>query len=304
MAIHTWQLEPVPPFRLDLTVWTLRRRPDNLIDRWDGQTYRRILLIADRPVAVMVRQIAPPDRPRLEVCAIGAPEAQAGVTAALERLLGLGCDLDAWYRLAAADSWLGPLAARFRGAKPPRLPTLWETLVNAIACQQITLTLGLRLLNHLAQRYGQPHAADPAGASFPTPAALAEVAPEALRALGFSQAKARAITTLACALVSGQLDLEVLADLGDAAALATLQRLPGVGRWSAEYVLLRGLGRLHVFPGDDVGAQNNLRRALGLNEALDYQGVRRVVSTWQPYAGLVYFHLLLERIAAAGWLDG
>ncbi|MBV8610422.1 MAG: hypothetical protein JO034_23555, partial [Singulisphaera sp.] len=36
-------LKPVPPFRLDLTVWTLRRRPDNAVDRWDGQTYRRVL---------------------------------------------------------------------------------------------------------------------------------------------------------------------------------------------------------------------------------------------------------------------
>lgn len=303
MTIHTWQLEPAPPFRLDLTVWTLRRRPDNLIDRWDGQTYRRTLLIADRPVPVAVRQIAPPERPRLDVCAGDADQVQAQVTAALVRLLGLDRTLEDWYRLAATDAWLGALATRFRGAKPPRLPTLWETLVNAIACQQITLTLGLRLLNRLAQHYGT-HSATGDGVSFPSAAALAEVAPEALRALGFSQAKARAITTLARALVSGQLDLEALAELDDATALATLQRLPGVGRWTAEYVLLRGLGRLHIFPGDDVGAQNNLRRALGLNEALDYQGVQRVVATWQPYAGLVYFHLLLERIAAAGWLDG
>lgn len=43
MSRITFQLEPVPPFRLDLTVWTLRRRADNAVDRWDGQTYRRVL---------------------------------------------------------------------------------------------------------------------------------------------------------------------------------------------------------------------------------------------------------------------
>jgi DNA-3-methyladenine glycosylase II len=45
-----------------------------------------------------------------------------------------------------------------------------------------------------------------------------------------------------------------------------------VGRWTAEYVLLRGLGRLAVFPGDDVGARNNLRRWLGQPVSLDYAG--------------------------------
>ncbi|HVJ96069.1 MAG TPA: DNA-3-methyladenine glycosylase 2 family protein, partial [Acidimicrobiia bacterium] len=82
-----------------------------------------------------------------------------------------------------------------------------------------------------------------------------------------------------------------------------LQELSGVGRWSAEYALLRGLGRLEVFPGDDVGARNNLALHLGLASALDYDGVRQTVARWAPYAGLAYFHLLAERIEAAGWLE-
>ena len=46
--------------------------------------------------------------------------------------------------------------------------------------------------------------------------------------------------------------------------MSTLLGLPGIGRWSAEYVMLRGLARYHVLPGDDVGARNNLRRRFGL----------------------------------------
>jgi DNA-3-methyladenine glycosylase II len=81
-----------------------------------------------------------------------------------------------------------------------------------------------------------------------------------------------------------------------------LCELSGVGRWTAEYVLLRGLGRTHVFPGDDVGARNNLQRWLRLTAPLDYQGVDRVTSRWAGYAGLLYFQLLLDRLAAAGHL--
>ena len=76
-----------------------------------------------------------------------------------------------------------------------------------------------------------------------------------------------------------------------------------MGRWTAEYVLLRGLGRTHVFPGDDVGARNNLQRWLQLAKPLDYQGVQRVLSRWDGYAGLVYFHLLLDRLAEAGHIN-
>ena len=76
----------------------------------------------------------------------------------------------------------------------------------------------------------------------------------------------------------------------------------GSKRWTAEYVLLRGLGRLDIYPGDDVGARNNLARFLGRRKPLDYQGVRRAVAGWQPYAGFIYFHLLLARIENADWL--
>ena len=68
---------------------------------------------------------------------------------------------------------------------------------------------------------------------------------------------------LARSVAEGHLDLEGLATLPDGEAIDRLCGLRGVGRWTAEYVLLRGLGRTHVFPGDDVGARNNLQRWLG-----------------------------------------
>lgn len=299
-------LEPMPPFRLDLTVWVLRRRPDNVVDRWDGRTYRRVLALEGQSVEVAVTQIAPPDMPQLQVIVTGGcclPDVTPAVTVALERLLGLRSDLREFYRFAASDARLGPLAQRFRGFKPPRFLTVFEALVNGIACQQITLTQGIRLLNALARTAG-PALADREGTAyaFPRPPDLARLELEELKALGFSRQKARALMALSHAVASLQLDLEGLVALGDEAALTTLCQLRGVGRWTAEYALLRGLGRLHLFPGDDVGARNNLRRWLSLSEPLDYAGVQCTIAHWRPYGGLLYFHLLLDRLAAAGYL--
>lgn len=124
--------------------------------------------------------------------------------------------------------------------------------------------------------------------------------PEALRALSFSRQKAGALWTLAEALVAGRLDLKTLAGMDDAAVVSRLCELHGVGRWTAEYVLLRGLGRLGVFPGDDVGARNNLQRWLGLESPLDYAGVQRALIPWRRCAGLIYLHLLLDALERAG----
>ena len=292
------------PFRLDLTVWALRRRPDNAVDLWDGGVYRRTLILEGRPLAIGVIQTAPPDRAQLQVTATGAglgPGVEERLRVIVCGLLGLQVDLGPFYKLAATDLRLSVLAERFRGLKPPRFPTLFEALVNAIACQQITLTFGIRVLNRLAERYGLVLSKDHGPAwAFPRPCDLADVDPGALRNLGFSHQKARAIVELARAITAERLDLDALASLDNATAVKRLCQLRGVGRWTAEYALLRGLGRLEVFPGDDVGARNNLRRWLELPDSLDYAGVREAVAPWQSYAGLVYLHLLVDRLAAAG----
>ncbi|MGE3809862.1 MAG: DNA-3-methyladenine glycosylase [Gemmataceae bacterium] len=304
MARDIFELKPVSPFRLDLTVWTLRRRSHNMVDRWDGATYRRVLPLPTGPVEVGVTQLTPHEKARLKVAVAGQPvttAVRAAVTTALERLLGLRIDLAEFYQFAAHHRHLGPLAQRFRGMKPPRFATVFEGVINAMACQQLTLTFGVRLLNCLATACGAAFGeGNEASHAFPRPMDLAGMSPAALRQFGFSRQKGRAMIELAQSVVEGHLDLEELANLADDEAVNRLCELRGVGRWTAEYVLLRSLGRTHIFPGDDVGARNNLQRWLHLAKPLDYQEVRRIQSRWDGYAGLVYFHLLLDRLAETG----
>ena len=306
-ARHTgfsFSLTPVAPFDLGLTAWALRRRAINETDRWDGSRYCRCIAFGKGAVEVTVRQCAPPEAPRLRVRVDGSGASaavRAAVTGVLERVLGVRIDLAPFYARACADPELEPLARRFRGMKPPRFPTVFEALLNAIACQQVSLQSGLTQLNHLVRAYGRPAAL---GHAFPLPEDLVHADPDALRVLGFSRQKGRGIIELSAALVEHRFDVDRLVGLDDAAAAASLRALRGVGRWTAEYVLLRGLGRLQVFPGDDVGARNNLQRWLGHGESLDYDGVRQAVARWHPYGGLIYLHLLLKGLADAGALDG
>ena len=298
-------LRPVPPFRLDFTVWALRRRPRNLIDRWDGSTYRRVIAIDGRPIDLAVRQRGPATSPRLIVTADPPPRTlleRRRIRLVVDRLLGLRIDLTGWYGMAARHARLGPLADEFRGMKPPRFPTVFEAVVNAFACQQLSLEVGLELLNRLAVLASTRADAPGLHYAFPTARDVGRLRTTELQAIGLSGQKVRALLDLAHAITRHELDLEDLALSDDALVRKRLIGLRGVGRWTAEYVLLRGLGRLHVFPGDDVGAQKRLTRWLEHPHLLDYAGVGRAVAQWQPYAGLIYFHLLLDGLSQAGAL--
>jgi DNA-3-methyladenine glycosylase II len=300
-----WLIEPPAPFRLDLTVWALRRRAHNAVDRWDpSATYGRVLSLDGRPISLAVTQQGLPGAPRLSVL-LGGGTVDAGTDVlarrALDTLLGLRVDLSEFAAMAATDSVVGPLAERMRGLKPPRFPTVFEALVNGVACQQLSLTVGIHLLNRLTDSHGRAVSDDPDGPrAFPEPSALAALRPEELTCHGFSATKARTIIDSARSIAAGDLDLEGLHQLDDIAAVERMTRLRGIGRWTAEYVLLRGLGRLHVFPGDDVGAQNKLKRLLEIETPLGYEAVRRLVARWHPFAGVVYFHLLLDSLTRSG----
>jgi DNA-3-methyladenine glycosylase II len=296
-------IEPGKPFRLDLTAWALRRRAHNEVDGWDGRVYSRVLALGDEVGMVSVEQNGAADAPRLTITLAGATldqSSEALLHHALDRLLGLPVDLSGFRAMAATDPLLDQLAARMRGFRPPRFPTVFEALVNAVACQQLSITVGVHLLNRLASAYGPPAVALDGLRAFPGPHDLSVVSPEELRRLGFSLTKARTIIGLAQAIVDGDLDLEGLERLDDQAAIERLTGLYGVGRWSAEYVMLRGLGRLHIFPGDDVGARNKLKRFLEIESKLDYEGVGRVLARWRPYGGVIYLHLLLDSLSEAG----
>jgi DNA-3-methyladenine glycosylase II len=295
---------PIAPFRLDLTVWALRRRARNIVDRWDGANYRRVMVVHEEPLEVLVTQSGTPERARLRVTLTGKHinrQSQDTVKSVLTRMLGLRIDLSEFYRLALGDKRLGALIEQFRGLKPPRFPDVFEGLVNAIACQQLSLTVGIELLNRLARRCSPVLQSDGSiEYGFPRSKDLLLLKAEAFRELGFSYRKAKYLLGLSQETATGQFDSEQLEHLDNPAVTQMLLKLHGVGRWTAEYVLLRSLGRTSVFPGDDVGARNRLALWLGLGRSLDYNSTRRIVSRWRPYAGLVYLHLLLAGLTQSG----
>ena len=198
MAELTFTLRPRPPFRLDLTVWALRRRAHNVVDRFDDGVWRRILVVGKSPVGIAVTQTRGGSRPEIEVRTSAArPQAlKADVSAIVTRMLGLDRDLSGFYKLARDDARLRELADRLRGMKPVRYATVFEAFANAVACQLVSLSAGMHVLNRIAEAFGvRGEAAEMR--SFPPAAAIARSNPDALRALGLSRQKGEYLIGLA-----------------------------------------------------------------------------------------------------------
>lgn len=308
MRCIDFDITPLAPYRLDLTAWALKRREDNTWDRWDSSTgiYSRLIVHDSQPIDVSVSQTGSISNPLLRVTATMDSDSaddiiRDTVEQVISGLLGTDIDLSTFHNMASTDSTLSSLATKLTGLKPPRYPTLFEALTNAITCQQITLTAGLRILGRLADACG---ARMDDALSFPLPENVAQLSTQDLIDLGYSRQKARAMCELSILAAGGGLERSIITNLNDDEAVERLRQLYGVGRWSSEYTLLRGDGRLGIFPGDDVGVRKHLEKWLGLSHRLDYDGVSRILETWQPFGGMIYLHLLTASLVDSGRVAG
>jgi DNA-3-methyladenine glycosylase II len=284
------------PYRLDRTVAVLRRFSTNIVDRTtpDGRYVRALEGFAG-PVVLCVVQSAPG---ALTVALSGAAGEEARALALTRRMLGTERDLSAFHRRAGKVPWLRPLAARMRGVKPPRYPTLWEACANAIVFQQISLSAASAIMHRTVAALGvrtkfeglELHA-------FPGSERIAACDEAGLRGFGLSANKVATLRRVAEALSGGALDEVMLESRSSAEAAELLCRIKGIGPWTAAVILLRGVGRLDVFPMNDSGIARSARAfndpAVDVDAALHALGDER---------GMLYYLFLLARLEARGEL--
>lgn len=291
------ELSVVTPYRLDLTVSALRRLSMNVVDVLtpEGQ-YVRVLGGAHGPVIVHVEQMRPD---ALAVTIDGDAREHARTLALVRRMLGADRDLTDFDRAAVGIPWLAPLVERMRGVKPPRYPALWDACANAIVFQQVSLRAASTIMHRLIVALGQP--VEVAGVPvplyrFPTAESVHDAADDLLRTTGLSATKLATLRRVGDALATGMLDATTLERCASADAAATLRRIKGIGPWTAAVILLRGLGRLDVFPANDTSVASNVALVSG-SAAFDAPGVLTALGEQR---GMLYFYLLLARLEARG----
>ena len=297
-AERSYSISVRAPYRLDLTVNVLRRLSTNLVDVLspDG-AYVRWLGGASDVALVRVSQSSPET---LTIVIEGDRHEHPRLLKLVRQMLGVEVDLTPFYRSASKVQWLYPLVSRMRGVRPPRYPTLWEACVNAIVFQQISLHAASAIMGRLTVGLSEP--VEHSGIRlypFPSREQVLSAPDSVLRGAGLSAGKLATLRRVADALRTGVLDEARLERLASPEAAALLRSIKGIGPWTAVVILLRGLGRLDVFPANDTSVARNLR-LVGGPAALD---VETLLDTLGPERGMLYYHLLLGRLETRGALS-
>jgi DNA-3-methyladenine glycosylase II len=292
-----YEIPVVAPYRLDLTVSVLRRLSTNIVDLLtpEGQ-YVRALVGSPEPVIVRVMQNR---QDSLSALIEGDTNNEAEILGLVREILGCDHDLMDFEHSAAAIPWLAPLVQRMYGIKPPRYPTLWEACVNAIVFQQLSLPSATAIMRRLIVASGQSVKAEGIPVPlyvFPPAESFSRATDDLLRQTGLSSAKIATLRRVAEALTSGRIDTAELEQCESPNAAAILRQIKGIGPWTAAVILLRGLGRLDVFPANDTSVASNIALVSG---TAPYDA-ESVLDTLGPQRGMLYFYLLLARLESRG----
>ncbi len=246
------------PLDVPASLERFRRWGDDLLERWDGETFVATAPLAGGALAFATRSIGDVERPLLEVT-LEAARLKGGAadipgTSAAEVASHLGAIFvtgsAALERLMARDPIVAALEARYRGLRPVLQRDPLTALVRSISAQQVNLAWASITRRRLAESFGREHVvAGRRVMSLPV-SRLAAASVSDLRALQFTAAKSASIVAVAAAVADGGYSLEELAGLPDEAVEARLVALRGIGRWTAEWFLARTLGRPRVVAGD------------------------------------------------------
>ena len=204
-------------------------------------------------------------------------------------------DLNAdWIAIVSALRASPLLAARVEAAPGLRVPGCWdgfELATRAIIGQQISVKGATTLAGRLVREFGKSwcFAGFPPNGlthTFPMPDVLADAD---LRRTGLTTTRAETIRTLARAVCDRRIGFHGVIDSD--AFQASLCEIPGIGKWTAQYVAMRALGDPDAFPSSDLG----LLRALGVESVRDLESHAQAWRPWRAYAAMYLWSLASEK---------
>lgn len=301
---HTFDIIPRTPYSFDFTVARFMRFATENVDVVEDGRYRRLLSAGRQLALATVTNTGTVARPRLVVVLDSPSRATlqpAGFEAQLRHVLSTDLDLRPFYRMARKDEMLAPMVGRFRGLRVTASPTLFEALVTAVLSQQVNLTFAYSIKKALVESFGRAwRRRGRTYYAFPEPRRFAAQTLEGMRGFRLSNAKAGTLIRLGEAFASDS-SLHGLTALPDEEAVERLTAIKGIGRWSAEIALMRGLARPDTFPAGDLGVVKYVAQGLlGKTGKATEAEMRAFAERWRPYRGLALAYCYAELATRRG----
>ena len=223
----------------------------------------------------------------------GASQALDAAAEWVAWLLGFDVEMDGFYELLANDPVLADAVGELRGLRHTRTETVWEALVHAVVGQQVSGAVARVIRDGIVTEYGAEVRVDGHVVhAFPRPQTLLEAGHDALRGLKLSARKAEYVLGIAEIALRGELDHGALAPMSDEEAIAMLSGIRGVGRWTAQWTLMRALGRVDALPAGDLALQRVVGEWYFDGRRLTEQELEEFAERrWKPWRGLAVTYL-------------
>jgi DNA-3-methyladenine glycosylase II len=297
-VIHKLTLKPVPPFNFDLSA-TIFSRGDPQFRNYEDGRFKEAVRVNDAVALLTLWSTGTVEEPVLRAelksgRALSRKELDAArrLTA---RMFNLDVDLKPFYEAASADPVMARFIKNLYGLKSPTTPTVFEALIDSIIEQQISLIAAHSMQDKLIRKFGEKFTVD--GETFflfPTPERLAGAGIAALKSCGLSGRKSEYIKEISHMVATGRLDLDKFDAYQDVGAIREeLKAIRGIGDWTAEMTMIRGLHKMDSFPADDIGLQAKMSHYYGKEGRASSDDLRRVAENWGEYRGLGGYYMIM-----------
>lgn len=295
---ETFALKPLPPFSLDLSAQVFSNG-DNQVRIYTNNEFSQVFQVDGFLVSAKITSIGTIEQPELFIQLksnkLIKPEIKQATKQIITYVFNLNFDLSSFYKEITNDHIMHKIAQHLYGFKFPTTPTVFEGLVDAIVEQQISIKVARIIEDRIAKNFGQQLTLkDETYYAFPTPENIKDASINDIRSCGLSQRKAEYIQNAAQLIIDGKLNLEQLKSKADSEeTIVALDAVKGIGVWTAELTMLRGMQRFDTLPADDFGIRRVISTYYCGGKPIRQAEAREIAQAWGKWKGLAAFYLII-----------
>jgi len=289
-------LYPRPPYDFSLSA-AIFAGGDPRIRTYDHDLFRQAVDIGGTPVLMEVFSEGSVERPKLRVSArSNTPLSKSGmkeIQSIVSSMFNITENITPFYLAMEKDVIMTDLLRQLRGLKAPTTPTVFEALVDSVIEQQISLKAAHSIEKRLIRAVGNSLTFDGyTWYCYPTPPLLATTPDSTFRSCGLTLRKGEYIREISQQILAGTLDLDHFRSFADTESIISqMVKIRGVGRWTAELTILRGLHRADAFPADDVGVRRFIAQVYRKGEKISPEDARVFAEQWGAWKGFAAYYL-------------
>ena len=290
------KITPKSPFNFELSA-KIFSNGDPQIQRYEKGSYWQLIWLNNKLVLITVRSLGSVDKPELSVSLKPDNELNKKDNVIARKILTSIFNLDFDLRYFYEDRIMSKLTLKLCGLNSPTTPTFFEAIVSSIIEQQISLKATRSIETRMIKEFGDMLQLDgKTYYSFPTPETISNLEREDLRGSGLSFRKAEYVIGLSKSIEENNLDLNELKTKNTSEIISELLKIRGIGVWTAELAVIRGLHRVVALPADDIGLRRVVSHYYNNDKPVSADELRRIAKGWGKWSGLAAFYLVVADI--------